>query len=107
MQLNAAISTSWQTVCPLTLRTDKIPSAVDPLADRSGRMPFAETKSLLESIPVEFGPGQLEFPLPREILEAAAEIADGSDVIGLERARLERLVRVVLAMDRARPDKSP
>jgi hypothetical protein len=66
----------------------------------------AETRSLLESIPVEFEPGQLEFDLPKEILEVAAEIADVSDVVGLERARLERLVRVVIAMDRAREDRS-
>ena len=64
--------------------------------------PSAETRSLLESIPVEFEPGQLEFDLPKEILEVAAEIADVSDVVGLERARLERLVRVVIAMDRLR-----
>src|ERR1700738_2090877 len=38
--------------------------------------------------------------LPREILEAAAEIADGSDVVGLEQSRLERLVSVVIQMDR-------
>ena len=74
----------------------------------SGTPPYsisAETRSLLESIPVEFEPGQLEFDLPKEILEVAAEIADGSDVVGLERARLERLVRVVIAMDRLREDR--
>ena len=73
----------------------------------SARPTPAEIKSLLESIPVEFEPGQLEFLLPKEILEVAAEIADGSDVVGLERARLERLVRVVIAMDRARVGGRP
>jgi hypothetical protein len=60
-----------------------------------------EALSLLQSVSVPLELEHLRFPLPTEILEVAAEIADGSDVLGLERSRLERLVRVVLAMDRA------
>ena len=36
----------------------------------------------------------------REILEAAEEIADASDVPGIERSRLEYLLRLVIVLDR-------
>ena len=39
-------------------------------------------------------------PVPAEILAMAEEIADGSDVIGVERSRLEWLLRVALYVDR-------
>jgi hypothetical protein len=38
--------------------------------------------------------------IPREILALAEEIADGSDVPGLERSRLEFFLRMVLFLDR-------
>src|SRR6266849_4948713 len=86
---------------------------------------YARTDSIGAGAPDVFSPA-LDFPacleiataaasdpsqqrrdlLPMEILEAAAEIADGSDVLGLERSRLEHLVRVVIEMDRQRRDKS-
>jgi len=34
--------------------------------------------------------------IPKEILEVAEEIVDGSDVVGIEKWRLEYLVRFVL-----------
>ena len=40
--------------------------------------------------------------VPPEILAAAEEIADGSDVLGLEKSRLDTLLRVVLYLERSR-----
>lgn len=42
-----------------------------------------------------------------EILEAAEEIADLSDVVGIERSSLEWLVRVVLFLDRQEREAPP
>jgi hypothetical protein len=39
-------------------------------------------------------------PIPTEILEAAEEIVSHSDVIGIERTRLEELLRTVILLDR-------
>ena len=41
-----------------------------------------------------------ELGVGREFLEAAEEIADDSDVLGVERTRLEILVRFVVFWDR-------
>lgn len=43
-----------------------------------------------------------EFGVPEEILESLEEIVDGSDTLGVERTRLEALVRVLLNWDRSR-----
>lgn len=47
-------------------------------------------------------PSLEELRVPQEMLEAAAELADASDVLGLERYRLEVLVRFLLHHDRRR-----
>ena len=83
--------------------SENIPTSDGPSGDRSGQMPFAGTVSLLESIPVELSPASLEFPVPTEILEVAAEIADGSDVPGIESSRLQYLVRLLIWSARRRP----
>ena len=46
-------------------------------------------------------------PIHPEILEVAAEIAAESDVLGLERSTLERLVRAVILLDRSKRDTVP
>lgn len=49
-----------------------------------------------------------EFPIPKEIVEVAAEIVSGSDVIGIEHSRLLDLLSTVLFLDRMdRPPTKP
>jgi hypothetical protein len=62
-------------------------------ADRPTR--FSITPEVLARLPT-----LADLGVRLEILEAAEEIADASDVIGLERTRLDRMLRIVFALDR-------
>jgi hypothetical protein len=64
----------------------------------------AESRALAEIAGVKNPPAQLEFVVPKEMLEVAKAIADVSDVVGLSERLAERLFLAVIAMDRARVD---
>ena len=45
-------------------------------------------------------PSLSDLGIPREMVEAAEEIVDSSDVLGIETDKLEFLIRFLIAMDR-------